>query len=156
MARDSMQALLRLRQLTVDEARRDLAACLAQEAAAQDAADIIEAAIARETSEACRLQDGDQAVEAFAAWLQQIRPRAQAAGAALDAAVLHTTEARAVLAAARAGAEAVETVMARREADRAAEAARAEQHALEETARGRQPLDAPDRAAEANGHRPRR
>ena len=136
MARDSMQALLRLRQLTVDEARRDLAACLVQEASAREATDAIEAAIIRETEEACGLHGGDQVVEAFAAWLQQVRPLAQAAGVDLDAAVLRTSEARAVLAAARAAARAVETLLAGREADRSAAAARAEQHALEEAARG--------------------
>lgn len=132
MSQDPLQALLRLRRLTVDTARRDLAACVAEEATAQEAARSIEMAIARETAAACRLEGGDQAVQAFAAWLQQVRPSARAADEAVERAVVRTAEARAVLAAARAAAEAVETMMARHAADRMAARLRAEQHALDE------------------------
>ncbi len=130
----SMQALLRLRRLTVDEARRDLAACVAAEAAAQEAAHRIEMTIARETAAACSLEAGDDVVDSFAAWLHQIRPAAADAAAAVEQAMLHTAEARAVLAAARAAAEAVESIIAQQDAERAAEQARREQHALDEAA----------------------
>lgn len=134
MKQASLRALVRLRRLTVDAARRDLAACVAEEAVAQAAARAIAMAIARETAMACRLEGGDQAVHAFAAWLQQMRPSARAADAAAERAVLHTAEARAVLAAARAAAEAAETLMARDAAQRAAEQNRAEQLAVDEAA----------------------
>jgi len=134
MTNASLHALVRLRRLTVDEARRDLAAAVAAETAAQEAARAIEMAIARETAVACGLEGGDKAVHAFAAWLQQIRPSARAADAAMDCAMLRTAEARAVLAAARAAAEAAETMVARHAAERLAEQTRAEQQALDETA----------------------
>ena len=134
MRQQSMQALLRLRRLTVDAARRDLAACVAEEAAAQEAARSIAMAIARETALACRLDGGDQAVQAFAAWLQQIRPSARASDATVERAVLRAAEARGVLAAARAASEAAETMLARQAAESAAERARAEQRAIDEAA----------------------
>lgn len=134
MKQESMRALVRLRRLTVDAARRDLAACVADETVAQEAARSIEMAIARETTAACSLEGGDQAVQAFAAWLQRIRPSAREAALAVERAVLRTAEARAVVAAARAAAEAAETLMARRAAARATEQARADQHALDEAA----------------------
>lgn len=134
MARDSMEALLRLRQLAVGDARRDLAACIAVEVAAQEAVKTIEAAVMRETAAACRLDGSDQVVESFAAWLQRMRPSAAAAEAAMQAAALRTTEARAVLAAARSAAESVEALLAHHAVVAAALAAAAEQHALDEAA----------------------
>lgn len=134
MKQQSMQTLVRLRRLTVDAARRDLAACVAEEATAQETARGIAMAIARETAAACRLEGGDQAVEAFAAWLQQIRPSARAADAAVECALLRTAEARGVLSAARAAAEAAETMLARQTADSAAARSRAEQRTIDEAA----------------------
>jgi flagellar export protein FliJ len=134
MPRKSLQALLRLRQLTVAEARRSLAECLDCQEQAERAAHAIEAEIRRETEAACRLGGGDEAVEAFAAWLQRVRPAAQAADAELEAAALRTSEARAVLSAARAAAEATEALLARDTAERDAAAARTEQRALDEAA----------------------
>ncbi|HET8997558.1 MAG TPA: flagellar FliJ family protein, partial [Acetobacteraceae bacterium] len=91
-------------------------------------------AIARETATACSLEGGDQAVQAFAAWLQRIRPSAREAAEAVERAVLRTAEARAVVAAARAAAEAAETLVARRAAEREMDRSRAEQRALDEVA----------------------
>ena len=145
MARNPVEALLRLRRLTVDEARRDLAACLDEEIAAQAKARAVADEIMRETAAACRLEATDQAVESFAAWLHRMRPAAQAADAALETAVMHTSEARAVLAAARAAAEAAEQLLARQHADQQAAAAQQEQRVLDEAA-GRAAAH-PDRAA---------
>ncbi len=145
MARDPVEALLRLRHMTVDEARRDLASCLSAEENAAGAAREIEMAISRETVEACRMDADDGAVQAFADWLKRIRPAALAADAALEAASLHTAEARAVLVAARAAAEAAEGLLARRAAERQTVADRVEQLALDEAARGRESDAPPDR-----------
>lgn len=134
MPRKSLQALLRIRQLTVEEARRSLAECLEREENAEHAAHAVEAEIRRETEAACRLGGGDEAVESFAAWLQRMRPIAKAADAALEAATLRTSEARAVLSAARAAAEAAEALLARQAAEHNAAAARAEQGVLDEAA----------------------
>jgi flagellar export protein FliJ len=138
MAGKSLQALLRLRQLTVEEARRSLAECLALEENAEQAAHALEAEIRRETEAACQLGGGDEVVETFAAWLQRMRPVADAADAALEAATLRTSEARAVLSAARAATEATEALLVRQDAERAEAAARLEQHVLDEMA-GRAP-----------------
>lgn len=134
MKQASLQTLARLRRLTVDAARRDLATCVTEEAVAQEAARAIAMAIARETATACSLDGGDQAVQAFAAWLQQIRPSARVADEAVERAVLRTAEARAVLAAARAAAEAAETIMARKAAQHAAERSAVEQRAVDAAA----------------------
>lgn len=135
MATNSLAALLRLRQFAVDDARRQLAACIAAEAAARQAAEEIDAAVMRETAAACRLDAGDLAVEAFAEWLRRMRPMAAAAEAALDAELARTAQARAVLAAARSAAEAVEALIAQRGAIAQAAQGAAEQQALEEAAR---------------------
>ena len=134
MPSNSLQSLLRMRQLTVEDARRSLVECLAAEESAEQAAHAVEAEIRRETEAACRLGGGDEVVEAFAAWLQRMRPVAQAADATLEAATLRTSEARAVLSAARSAAEATEALLSRQEAEREAGAIKAEQFVLDDAA----------------------
>ena len=95
MTRDPLEALLRLRRMAADEARRGLAECLRIESEAAAAVAAIEAAIARETAAATSLAAGDAEVEAFAAWLRRIRPKQHAALAAEDEAETATVRARA-------------------------------------------------------------
>ena len=116
MTHDPMDALLRLRRLVVDQLRRDLAECLRVETAAEQAVVAIEAEIESEAAAAADLCTGDAEVEAFAAWLHRIRPAQRAAEAAEAAAVAETTQARTVLAMARAAVRAVEEVLAHRAA----------------------------------------
>jgi hypothetical protein len=78
MTHDPLEALLRLRLIAVDEARRGLAECLRSESEAAAAVAAIEAAIERETEVATSLAAGDAEVEAFAAWLRRIRPKQRA------------------------------------------------------------------------------
>ncbi len=111
MTRDPLESLLRLRRLTADEARRDLAECLRNEDAATQAIAAIDAAIERETDAATSLAAGDAEVEAFAAWLRRIRPRQHAAHAAEDQAEAATACARIVLSAARAAVQAAEDML---------------------------------------------
>src|SRR4029077_3754057 len=111
MTHDPLEALLRLRRLAVDEARRGLGDCLRAESEASAAVSSIEDAIARETEAATDLAKGDAEVEAFAAWLRRIRPKQPAAHEALDAAEREATEARVVLGAAQAAVRAVEEVL---------------------------------------------
>jgi flagellar export protein FliJ len=134
MNRDPLEALVRLRRLAADEARRGLADCLRDEEAAAHAVATIEADIERETEAAANLATSDAEVEAFAAWLRRIRPIQYAAHVAADRAEAETVRARAVLTAARSAVEAAEEMLAKHQAARRAEAERLEQHALDEAA----------------------
>jgi flagellar export protein FliJ len=129
MKSDPLASLLRLRRLTADQARRELADCLRAESEARQAIAAIDAAIARETEVAPGLAGGDAEVEAFAAWLRRIRPSQHGARVAEAATVAQTTEARAVLAMARAAVRAVEELLTQRAAE---ERIIAEHHAQRE------------------------
>jgi flagellum-specific ATP synthase len=134
MSRDPLEALLRLRRMAADEARRGLAECLRAEGEAAAAVATIEAAIDRETEAATSLAAGDAEVEAFAAWLRRIRPKQQAALAATESAEAATTQARGVLGAARAGVQAAEETLEKRGAVERAEAERKAQNEIDEAA----------------------
>ena len=134
MSRDPLETLVRLRRGVVEDARRALAACLEAEDAASRAMRCAETAIFREQEAAGGLDTSDGAVEAFAAWLPQGRQAvAKARDAHADAGAA-TVQARAVLAAARASAEAADRLLASRAAVRAAAADRHAQTALDEAA----------------------
>ena len=137
MPRDPLQAVLRLRRIANDEARRAVSDAVAQETLAQRLADMVDDEIARETALACRLEADDAAVEAFGAWLTYARQRAEAARNAAERAGAETARARAVLNLARAGLEAAEAVAASRQDAAAAAQARREQHALDDLTRRR-------------------
>jgi flagellar export protein FliJ len=134
---DPLQTLLRLRRLTVDQARLGLADSLRREAEASERVREIADEIERETGTACALAGDDRIVDNFAAWLRRARVRQDAAANAMLAAEAHTGEARAVLTAGRAAVETVEALLERREAERLAEAGQQEQKTLDEFGRGR-------------------
>ncbi len=134
MPRDPMTILLRLRRMTADEAQRALAECLRAETAAAAAVRLIETEIERETEAVCGVETDDRAVEEFGAWFRRIRKERLSAAIAMQQAEGRTHEARAVLAAGRGALQAVEDVIAKREADRQAADARAEQRLLDEMA----------------------
>jgi flagellar export protein FliJ len=134
MSHDPLEALLRLRRMATDEARRGLAECLRAEGEAAAAVATIEAAIDRETEAATSLAAGDAEVEAFAGWLRRIRPKQRAALAAAEVAETATTQARGVLGAARAGVEAVEKALEKRAAVERAETERRAQSEIDEAA----------------------
>ena len=75
MTRDPLEALLRLRRVAADEARRGLAESLRVEGEAAAAVAAIAAAIERETEVATSLAVGDAEVEAFAAWFRRASAR---------------------------------------------------------------------------------
>ncbi len=135
MPRDPLQAVLRLRRIANDEARRAVSDAVAQETLAQRLADMVDDEIARETALACSLEADDAAVEAFGAWLTYARQRAEAARNAAERAEAETARARAVLNLARAGLETAEMLLARRVDAAAAAQARREQHALDDLTR---------------------
>ncbi len=135
MPRDPLDALVRVRQIALDEARRALAVCLAAEDAAETARVRSEAAITQERDAAERLDAGDAAVEAFAAWLPIARERLRQTIAAYERSLAETARARAVATLAQSAHEAAEDALARkREAERVTRQGQ-EQLALEEAAR---------------------
>lgn len=79
MTRDPLDALMRLRRIAADKARRDLADCLRAESVAAEAVAMITASIEHEAEVATDLAAGDAEVEAFAAWLCRMRPQQGAA-----------------------------------------------------------------------------
>jgi flagellar export protein FliJ len=131
-ARDPLEALLRVRRLGVDEARRALADSLRAEEQAAAALTAVDAEIRQETEAACRLDADDTVVEQFARWLRRAHDRQREARAGRDAAELVTAQARGVLSAARAAVRATEAMLERQAAIRAAAAARTEQAVLDE------------------------
>ena len=134
MRDETLQALLRVRHLASDEARRTLSEALARETLAQEAADAMEREIARETALACSLDADDAVVEAFGAWLPGARARAEASRSAADRAAAETARARAGLKLARSGLEAAEALAAEHLAAKKEADARHEQHSLDDLA----------------------
>jgi hypothetical protein len=132
--RDPLETLARLRQMVCEDARRALAASLEAESAANKALRSAEAAIFREQEVAGSLDAGDGAVEAFAAWLPVGRQAVREAREADAAATAATVQARAVLSAARASAEAADRLLAARAAARQEEVMKRTQAALDEAA----------------------
>ena len=131
---DTLQTVMRIRKLVVHEAKRALAEALVAEDAARSQADNAEAQIGIEGEIAADLNSGDGAVEAFAAWLPTGRSIAARTRAAHEQTLLEVARARAGLSAARAAAEAAETLKERRDAEAAVEVGRRDQAALDEIA----------------------
>lgn len=130
---DPLPVVSRLRRLAVDEAKRAMADCLRAETLASQALSTLDAAIAAETDAASEPSGDDRNVEDFALWLRRIARDRAAAAAALHGAETRSAEARAVLAASRAAARAMEEMLAGREVLRQAAAEHREQAALDET-----------------------
>jgi flagellar export protein FliJ len=135
MKRDPLEALLRLRKVSVDQSRRDLADCLRTEAEAQSAEQAISASIEREAEVVSDLGVGDAEVEAFGAWLHRTRPRQQGAQHAVEQAGAETAAARAALAMAQAAVRVVEEMQAHHADAARVEAERAAQREIDEMAR---------------------
>lgn len=141
MKRDPLEALLRLREVAVDQSRRDLADCLLVEGEAEAAVAAIDAAIEHEADVVTDLRSGDAEVEAFAAWLRRMRPRQHEARRATEQATAETAAARAALAMAQTAVRVVEEMLAHHADAVRAAAERAAQRELDEIAR-RDPLAA--------------
>ncbi|MBV8911790.1 MAG: hypothetical protein JOZ05_01985 [Acetobacteraceae bacterium] len=116
MARDPLTNLIRLRQRALDDAQRQLVACLTTEAHAQALADEAGRAIARETEAASDPSGSDAAVEAFAAWLPGARRKLEQARREVETLQADTARARAGVAACRTALESVETLQKQRQA----------------------------------------
>ncbi|MGE0415639.1 MAG: flagellar FliJ family protein [Acetobacteraceae bacterium] len=134
MPDDQMRVLLRLRRLAVDEASRQLAECLRVEADAGADVRDLDREVERQRLAASSLEFGDAEVEAFARWLRGARQRREVLVETLNTAEARASEARAVVAAARSAARAVESVIDQRDAEQRMTLARAEQRVVDEVA----------------------
>jgi hypothetical protein len=137
MARNPLSALLRVRRLALDEARRQLANCLSAEALAARSVVEAEAEIVRERETAASLDADDAAVEAFGAWLRGARSRSAQAAAAHDRVTAETTRARAIVAVARGSFEAAQTAFEQLAEDERKARERREQLSLDEAVQSR-------------------
>ena len=129
---DPIDAILRIRRLTVDDARRGLAALLQAEGAANSRLKAAEALVIEEAEIAADLAGGDDRVEAFAAWLPVGRARTAAARADVEQLQLEVARGRAALVSARAAAESAENLLTRRAAQLSEGLARREQASMDE------------------------
>lgn len=102
----TLATLVKLRQRELDDAREQLAACIAKERDAMARVQDAEATIRHEQTCAASLDASDAAVEAFAAWLPTGRALLAAAERGRGETASATIQARARLTAARAAAEA--------------------------------------------------
>jgi flagellar biosynthesis chaperone FliJ len=134
MARDSLKTVMQLRQIDVDGARAELMRLesLAHDARMKERAAVL--AIQTEMNAAARLHADDATVEAFGAWLPTGRAAVTRARAQLGRFEQDAAQARATLNLARAGAEAVEKLMAEREKLASEHEMRRQQALLDEAA----------------------
>ena len=115
---NTLEMMARMRRVVVEEARRDLVACLQAESDAHDQERAIRATLAEERALVSSPDADDLAVEAYVAWLPTGMTKLDAARIAAERATAAAVQARARLNAGRAAEEAV----ARRLAQVAAEA----------------------------------
>ncbi len=134
LQRSPLAIVARLRRIAVDEAKRALADCLTAEAAAAAALRAIDARIAAETDAASDPSGDDHAVEGLSRWLRRIGAERIAAANLLASAETQSAEARAVLAAGRSAARAMDELLAGRATERRLAADRREQAVLDEAA----------------------
>jgi hypothetical protein len=112
-----------------------LAACLAEETAAADRIRVLDEDRRQDHVIHGSWPDAHHFQEISASHLEAIRARRQTAAASLLAAESGSSEARGVVTAARAAAEAVEQLINERDAHNRAEADRQQQHAVDDIAR---------------------
>jgi hypothetical protein len=135
MAANPLRAIVRLRQLALDQARRELCACSQAEQEADRAVAKSDTDMERERRIAADLLAGPQASETFARSSRIGRTAAESHRMRQDAASASTMRARAHLSASRADKKAAEQLLIERAAQQTAEAGKRAQLALEEAAR---------------------
>ena len=131
---DPLPVVARLRHLAVDEATRALADCLTAEAAAAEALRLLDMQISAETDAAGDSDSDDRAVADFSIWLRRAEADRTAAANALASAETRSAEARAVLAASRSAARAMDELLDGRDTQRQLAADRRDRVALDEAA----------------------
>jgi hypothetical protein len=137
MARDPLRILLSMRRRSVERARQVLAARLA---AATDVADrirLLDDATRRDRAVGNAWPDAYRFLEMAASRQEVAQAERRDMADELAAAEAQAEEARSVVSATRTAAEAVEELIGQREAAGQADAARREQHVLDDLARAR-------------------
>jgi flagellar FliJ protein len=129
---DPLDTIMRLRRVTVDDAKRELGVSLRAEEEAEAKAKAAEALIGEEAHAAADLSAGDAAVEAFAAWLPVGLSNAAAAQVEYEERRAKVALTRAALSMARAAADVVQNMLDRRAAERAVATSRREQAKLDD------------------------
>ena len=124
--------MLRIRQSTLDEARKAVADAYQMERSASDRAEAASAALEQEMLAATNLAGGDEAVETFARWLPIGRKALKQAHDAQRDATAILDQARAVLALARSSVRTVESLIEQRQAEQQLEDNRRDQRILDE------------------------
>jgi flagellar biosynthesis chaperone FliJ len=135
MARDPLRILLSVRKRSIEQARYALGACLADEAAVAGKIIALNDAAARDRETARTWPDALQFREMAVIRQAATHTKRQVLGAELTAAENRSTQARGVVAAERAAAEAVEQLIQQRDAAVLAETNRRDQHTLDDIAR---------------------
>ncbi len=139
--RDPLATVLRIRRITVDDARRQLGVAIRAEEQANMAVLAAEAAIGAEGEAAADLMAGDGAVEAYARWLPVGRAQVAEAQSAAERARSEVALARAALTLARAAAESADSLLTRRREAAQLEVVRREQLQTDEVAGRAKPLE---------------
>jgi hypothetical protein len=140
MVRDKMDVLLTIRKRTIDQSRQVLAGCLRSEADVRETIHAIDLSIPRERALADRFPERADGMEIFGDWLKRVRVHRLAAVMELTAAEKRSAAARAELAEARSAARAVERTIEDRRAVAEAEAAKRDQHAMDDITGGRRAM----------------
>ena len=131
----TLETMVRMRRMVVEEARRDLLTCIQAETAAADRERAAMTALLDEQALASSPDSDDGAVEAYAKWLPVGTKTLETAREALSRAIGGSTQARARLNAARAAEEAVQRRVEAIAAAEREDALRREQLELDEAAR---------------------
>ena len=108
MRRETLAAIVKLRQQAITDAKRQLAIAIADESRAQAKSQEAERQLLREAEAAANVTAGDEVVEAYARWLPTGLQQASAGRLEWEAATVEVNHARATLDAARAAAEMAE------------------------------------------------
>ncbi len=137
MARDPLRILLGIRQRTVDEARRALAACIQAESDIADRIRSHDESIQRDSEVSAAWAESHRFHEMSALRLAALRTARRRMEADLAAAEARSATAREAVVAARSAAEAVEQLINERAAAATEEANKQEQHASDDIARTR-------------------
>jgi hypothetical protein len=137
MARDPLRILLSMRRRSVEQVRHALAARLAAEAEVADRIRSLDGTVRRDREAGEAWPDAHQFREMLVSRQEVIQAERRTMAADLAAAEIDTGEARGVVSAARTAAQAVEELIGEREAASQADAARREQHVLDDIARAR-------------------
>jgi flagellar export protein FliJ len=135
MARTTLDALLRLRRLAVDEAARALGAALRQEEQVRQVLARLDNALAHECKVTRAQATEDPVTSPFAAWGARTRQEMARVRTQLVATSQAVVAAQDALGEARGGLRALETAIARDQAEDAMTAARSAQHTLDDVAR---------------------